>query len=459
MFYYPNRTQAIKIQQTLETLYNGIGGKYYYGDSAWEHLRAVTGIDLLSILTDIANKKNRGKIKMTVLKGDNLEILKTIESSSIDLIYMDPPFFTQKTQKLSNNKNIMYSFEDTWTSIEDYKEFLSVRLEECKRVLKNSGSIFVHCDKIANHHIRLILDNIFGADMFQSEIIWNYKRWSNSKKGLLNNHQNIYFYSKSKDFKFNTIFTEYSSTTNIDQILVERKRNGNSKTIYKVDNNGNYILAKEKNGVPLSDVWNIPFLNPKAKERVGYPTQKPILLLEQIIKIATDKNDIVLDPFCGSGTTLVASKILNRNYMGIDLSEEAINITQQRLENVIKTSSNLLNKGIEAYRTKTEEEENILKLLQAKIVQRNKGIDGFLPKHFQKKPIPIKIQKNNECLNESISLLQNAINSKKLDFGVVIKTHSDNLLFDFDTIPENIIVVDHFELTIEKWLSKSQQLL
>ncbi|HHA8825831.1 TPA: site-specific DNA-methyltransferase [Streptococcus pneumoniae] len=339
---------------------------------------------------------------MTVLKGDNLEILKTIESSSIDLIYMDPPFFTQKTQKLSNNKNIMYSFEDTWTSIEDYKEFLSVRLEECKRVLKNSGSIFVHCDKIANHHIRLILDNIFGADMFQSEIIWNYKRWSNSKKGLLNNHQNIYFYSKSKDFKFNTIFTEYSSTTNIDQILVERKRDGNSKTIYKVDNNGNYILAKEKNGVPLSDVWNIPFLNPKAKERVGYPTQKPILLLEQIIKIATDKNDIVLDPFCGSGTTLVASKILNRNYM---------------------------------------------------------GIDGFLPKHFQKKPIPIKIQKNNECLNESISLLQNAINSKKLDFGVVIKTHSDNLLFDFDTIPENIIVVDHFELTIEKWLSKSQQLL
>lgn len=281
--------------------------------------------------------------------------------------------------------------------------------------------------------------------MFQSEIIWNYKRWSNSKKGLLNNHQNIYFYSKSKDFKFNTIFTEYSSTTNIDQILVERKRDGNSKTIYKVDNNGNYILAKEKNGVPLSDVWNIPFLNPKAKDRIGYPTQKPILLLEQIIKIATDKNDIVLDLFCGSGTTLVASKILNRNYMGIDLSEKAINITQQRLENVIKTSSDLLNKGIEAYRTKTEEEENILKLLQAKIVQ--------------KKPIPIKIQKNNECLNESISLLQNAINSKKLDFGVVIKTHSDNLLFDFDTIPENIIVVDHFELTIEKWLSKSQQLL
>lgn len=133
-------------------------------------------------------------------------------------------------------------------------------------MLKNSGSIFVHCDKIANHHIRLILDNIFGADMFQSEIIWNYKRWSNSKKGLLNNHQNIYFYSKSKDFKFNTIFTEYSSTTNIDQILVERKRDGNSKTIYKVDNNGNYILAKEKMEFPFQMFGIYHFLIQKLKK-------------------------------------------------------------------------------------------------------------------------------------------------------------------------------------------------
>jgi len=346
---------------------------------------------------------------MTILQGDNLELLKTIKSSSVDLIYMDPPFFTQKTQKLSSKDNITYSFEDTWASIEDYKCFLHNRLIECKRVLKDSGSIFVHCDKTANHHIRLVLDDIFGADMFQNEIIWNYKRWSNSKKGLLNNHQNIYFYSKTKNFKFKTIYTEYSSTTNLDQILVERRRDSNSKTTYKLDDNGDYILSKEKIGVPLSDVWNIPFLNPKARERVGYPTQKPILLLEQIIRISTDENDVVLDPFCGSGTTLVASKLLNRNYIGIDLAEEAISITKQRLETIIKTSSNLLKKGIAAYKTKTEEEENILKLLNAKVVQRNKGIDGFLPQHFQDKPIPIKIQKKNEDLNDSILLLQNAI--------------------------------------------------
>lgn len=392
---------------------------------------------------------------MKVLQGDNLQVLKTIESLSIDLIYMDPPFFTQKTQKLSNKNNITYSFEDTWSSIEDYKRFLHDRLTECKRILKDSGSIFVHCDKIANHHIRIILDDVFGEDMFQNEIIWNYKRWSNSKKGLLNNHQNIYFYSKTKDFKFNTIFTEYSSTTNIDQILVERKRDSNSKTTYKIDNDGNYILAKEKNGVPLSDVWNIPFLNPKAKERVGYPTQKPILLLEQIIKISTDEDDMVLDPFCGSGTTLIAAEILNRNYIGIDISEEAVDITKQRLENIVKTNSNLLNKGIESYKTKTEEEENILRLLHAKIVQRNKGIDGFLPKHYKGKPIPIKIQKRNECLEESIMLLQNAMKSKKLDFGIVMRTHTNNSLFDSEYSIKNILVIDHTELIIENWLESN----
>lgn len=393
---------------------------------------------------------------MEVIQGDNLEILKNLDAESVDLIYMDPPFFTQKTQKLTNKSNKVYSFEDNWDSIDSYKLFLKERIRECKRILKKTGSIFVHCDKSANHHIRLILDEVFGDEMFQSEIIWSYKRWSNSKKGLLNNHQNIYFYSKSKQFKFNTIYTEYSSTTNIDQILVERQRNSNSKTIYKVDESGNYVLAKEKKGVPLSDIWNIPFLNPKAKERVGYPTQKPILLLEQIIKIVTDENDIVLDPFCGSGTTLVAAKLLGRRFIGIDSSAEAVEITKSRLNNLIKTNSNILRKGIKAYNNKTDQEETLLKTLKARVVQRNKGIDGFLPNHFRGKPIPIKIQKESESLMDSISLLEKAIQKKKLDLGIVIKTHEDNALFDFDEIPDNILYLDHFQLIVEQWLNDSE---
>lgn len=387
-----------------------------------------------------------------VIQGDNLVILKQYDAESVDLIYMDPPFFTQKTQKLSDKNNKVYSFEDSWDSIESYKLFLKERVQECKRILKKTGSIFVHCDKIANHHIRLILDEVFGEDMFQSEIIWTYKRWSNAKKGLLNNHQNIYFYSKSKDFKFNTIYTEYSSTTNIDQILVERERDSNSKTIYKIDESGNYVMAKEKKGVPLSDVWNIPFLNPKAKERVGYPTQKPILLLEQIIRIATNENDIVLDPFCGSGTTLVAAKILGRKFIGIDSSSEAIEITEDRLNRLIKTNSNLLKKGIKAYNNKTENEEILLKTFKARIVQRNKGIDGFLPNHFHGKPVPIKIQKESESLSESLYLLENAMKKKELEFGIVLKTHEDTTLLGLNEISDNILVLDHFKVTIDQWL-------
>ena len=152
------------------------------------------------------------------------------------------------------------------------------------------------------------------------------------KKGLLNAHQVIYFYSKTTDFKFNHIFGDYSPTTNIDQIFQKRMRDENGKTKYKTNVGGGYELIDNKKGVPLSDVWNIPYLNPKANERVGYPTQKPILLLEKIIQLVTNEGDIVLDPFCGSGTTLVAAKLLNRKFVGIDISDDAIQLTQERLK-------------------------------------------------------------------------------------------------------------------------------
>ena len=187
----------------------------------------------------------------------------------------------------------------------------------------------MHCDRSASHYLRIALDEVFGAGNFQSEIVWFYRRWSNAKKGLLNAHQVIFFYSKTKDFKFNPVYTDYSPTTNLDQIFQKRKRDPNGKTTYKTLENGDIELVDEKKGVPLSDVWDIPYLNPKAKERVGYPTQKPILLLDRIIELVTDENDTVLDPFCGSGTTLVAAQFLNRKYIGIDLSRQAIELSNK----------------------------------------------------------------------------------------------------------------------------------
>src|SRR5260370_24220849 len=186
--------------------------------------------------------------------GDWLSWLKTIDPGSIDLVYLDPPFFTQKMQKSKTRDNTReYCFSDTWANIEEYKTFLRLRIELCRRVLRDTGSIFVHCDSSASHHIRLILDEIFGSGNFQSEIIWVYKRWSNAKRGLLNAHQTIYFYSKSDTFKFNTICTDYSPTTNIDQILQVRERDEHGKSAYKRYNDGRVMLGKEKKVVPLSN--------------------------------------------------------------------------------------------------------------------------------------------------------------------------------------------------------------
>lgn len=385
----------------------------------------------------------------STILGDCFEELKKIEDKTIDLIYLDPPFFTQKTQKglLKDTEQIL-QFEDSWEDINEYLQYIKVRLIEMKRVLKNTGSIFLHCDKIASHYLRVLLDEVFGFDNFQSEIIWTYKRWSNSKKGLLNSHQNIYFYSKSKNFKFNTIYTDYSATTNIDQILQQRERNEKGKCVYKKDENGNIVLDNQKKGVPLSDVWEIPFLNPKAKERVGYPTQKPILLLERIIQIATDENDIVLDPFCGSGTTLVAAKLLNRNYIGIDVSKDAINIANSRLENPIKTDSELLNKGIEKYQNKTEDEINILKTIGAIPVQRNSGIDGFILDKSINQNIAVKIQKDTEELYEAKKKLSEASKSKECQYKILIKTHENKIeqqkIFNNDDITD-VIVIDTYK--------------
>lgn len=300
---------------------------------------------------------------MTVAQGDCLINMQDLNSESVDLIYLDPPFFSQRKHRLTNKNKKTLSFEDKWDSKEQYIKYMKDRLSECYRVLKKTGSIFVHCDKNASYIFREILEEIFGPNNFQNEIIWAYKRWSNSKKGLLNSHQTILFYSKTANFKFNKFYTNYSVTTNLDQILQERERDTDNKAIYKKDEQGNIILAKNKKGVPLSDVWNIPYLNPRAKERVGYPTQKPLILLERIIQLTTDAGDCVLDPFCGSGTTLVAAKLLNRTYIGFDISKDAINITNERLNNPIKTDSALLQKGRKAYITKDKKVLDFLTVL------------------------------------------------------------------------------------------------
>jgi len=385
--------------------------------------------------------------------GDCRRKLLELDSNSVDLIYFDPPFFTQKKHSLvTRDESKKYEFNDSWESLEDYLELIESCLIESKRVLKSTGSVFLHCDKVASHYIRVVLDKVFGMKNFRSEIIWSYKRWSNSKKGLLNSHQNIYFYSKTKDFKFNQFYTDYAASTNVDQILQDRKKTANGKSVYKTDKNGDVVLGKAKKGVPLSDTWEIPYLNPKAKERVGYPTQKPVLLLKQIIKIVTDEGDLVIDPFCGSGTTCVAAKSMNRDFIGIDASKDAVELANKRLEEMIITDSALLKKGTQSYIEKSTQELAILKSIEAIPVQRNNGIDGFLKTHFEGKPVPVKIQTKNETIEDAMDKLERASKRKGYRLKIVIQTKEDignSRLFginsDIEIIKANKLMIDELK--------------
>jgi site-specific DNA-methyltransferase (adenine-specific) len=365
-------------------------------------------------------------VENEVLDGDCLEVLRTIPANSVNLVYLDPPFFTgRKHSSSSRDGSKRYSFDDIWQHSSEYFEFLVERLLLCRRSMKADASIFFHCDHNSTHIARQALDLVFGSENFQSEIIWAYKRWSNAKRGLLQQHQNILFYGNGPDFKWNPAFVDYSATTNVDQILQKRTRDDRGKSVYATGEDGSIVFDGNKKGVPLGDVWNIPFLNPKARERTGYPTQKPLLLLERIVALASDEGDLVLDPFCGSGTTLVAAKLLNRRFLGIDVSNDATTLAKARLEAPVRTDSALLRKGVEAYLNNDPWVEAHLAGLAVTRIQRNTGADGLLKDGLGGKAAFVRVQRQGESVAEAASALKKTVRSKGDAVGVLIATESD----------------------------------
>jgi site-specific DNA-methyltransferase (adenine-specific) len=392
-----------------------------------------------------------------VHQGDCIDILAPWPDAAVDMVYLDPPFFTQRKQVLSTrDRSIEFTFDDRWRCAAHYAEFLCDRLAPLHRVLKPTGSIFFHCDKTASHIARLALDKVFGEQNFQSEIIWSYKRWSNSARKLLPAHQTILFYSKGPEFKFKRILTEYSPTTNVDQILQKRSRDESNKSVYQRDANGDVVCSGSKEGVPLSDVWEIPFLNPKARERTGYPTQKPILLLEQIIQLCTDEGDTVLDPFCGSGTTLVAATLMNRFAIGIDISPEAVALTQQRLSQPVKTESNLMKNGKDSYRTANDDALSLLNGIPHTPVQRNNGIDAFLTETYRGVPIPVRVQRHGETIADAACALHKAAKTKHAERMIVIATEDQPSLFPPE-LPDAVTVLPSAALGISRWINATKE--
>lgn len=248
---------------------------------------------------------------------DNLELLKKLPDNSIDLIYNDILYNTGKKFK---------DFTDKLGTPKQAIEWYKPRIIEMHRVLKSTGSIYIHCDTHLSHYIKILMDDIFGIDKFRNDIIWRYKRWTaKSETKYQCMHDNILFYVKDQ----NKIYHQYELLNKPHMYQNRKDKNGD---VIK-DQNGNVIYFPQTER-QIDDVWDIPFLNPRAKERVQYDTQKPEELLKRIILASSNEGDIIADFFCGSGTSLVVAKKLGRNYLGCDINKRAIEITEKRLNEV-----------------------------------------------------------------------------------------------------------------------------
>jgi DNA modification methylase len=260
-----------------------------------------------------------------LILGDNLEIMKRMPDESVDMIYLDPPFFSNRNYEVIwGDEGEKRSFQDRWAGgIENYISWLYERVVEMHRILKKKGSIFLHCDWHADAYIRVdILDKIFGYGNFRNEIVWSYQRWTAGKSAFQRTHDSIFFYSKSKECKFNVLSENYSDKSAHKAKRFTKIEKGKLIQNYTED------TEREKS---MRDVWEISYLNSQAKERIGYPTQKPKALITRFIKCASNEGDIVLDPFVGGGTTAVVADELQRQWIGIDQSPMAIRVSDMRL--------------------------------------------------------------------------------------------------------------------------------
>ena len=290
-------------------------------DHFWVH-----GVNLSSV-----TKINSPDLKNTVYLGDNLAILQSIPTESIDLIYIDPPFNTGRSQQRSKEttrrndegdrvgfkgkryetvKSQVLSYDDQFA---DYWAFLEPRLEQARRILKPTGTLYLHLDYRESHYAKVLLDALFGPDCFLNEIIWAYDYGGKSKSRWPAKHDTI------------LVFVKDPTKFHFDSEAVDREP-------YMAPG----LVTEEKvaKGKLPTDVWWHTIVSPTGKEKTGYPTQKPIGILRRIIQASSKEGDVVLDFFAGSGTTGVVANMLERRFILIDQNPEALEVIQQRLNGV-----------------------------------------------------------------------------------------------------------------------------
>lgn len=233
-----------------------------------------------------------------ILHADCLDALGDLPPDLAHLAYLDPPFNTGRTHSTAKT-----AYHDRWPSIEAYLDFLRPRVSAIRRVLKLNGSILLHCDWRTAPHLRLMLDDLFGRSNFVNHLIWVYGLGGSSPRRFARKHDDILFYCGGDDYFFDPPMVPATSN----------RMKGQSKK--------------------ARDVIDIPAINNMAAERVGYPTQKPLALLSLLVTACCPPGGVVLDPFCGSGTALVAAARTGRHFIGIDINPDAVRICKQRLDN------------------------------------------------------------------------------------------------------------------------------
>jgi len=391
-----------------------------------------------------------------IYEGDNLEVMSKFDSKSIDLIYADPPFFTNKQFEIIWHDGAeKRAFEDRWKGgIEHYISWMEPRLEACHRLLKDTGSLFLHCDYHASAHLRVLLDRIFGENNFRNEIIWKRKtgrgetQHKSNQFGVCTDY--ILFFAKTRKAKFHTQFipideadpiyanyvktnfkfvdtngrkyrsADLSSPSPRPNLMYEYKGYKSPAKGWAVskekmeqwDREGRLIFPKRKNGrirrklyldelkgKPVQNLWDdIQMVSSQSSERLGYPTQKPVALVERIIKTASSEGDIVLDPFCGCGTTLVAAQKLGRKWIGIDISPTACNLMKKRLKKEFKINALLVRGEVDMdYIKKLAPFDFQNWVVVSKFLGKasgrksgDMGIDGFTPAVLGGHPIQVK---------------------------------------------------------------------
>ena len=279
--------------------------------------------------------------------GDNLQVMSHLLKEyrgKVDLIYIDPPFdskadykmkITTKGKTVLNDSSLFEEkqYGDIWTN-DEYLQFMYERLILLRELLSNSGTIYLHCDYRKVSHLRLIMDEVFGPDNFVNEIIWAYRTASGGKKEFNKQHDNILMYQKTSDRIFNE--QKEKSYTKAKGRKAGIVNYGAANTEFFEDDDGVYRWSS------MRDVWDIPYINSQALERLGYPTQKPEALISRIIEASSNPGDIVFDCFMGSGTTQAVAMKLGRKFIGADINLGAVQTTTKRLNNILKESTNQL---------------------------------------------------------------------------------------------------------------------